>query len=140
MFQFDIPARILTVDYFGLSAEFAAQYRRKALLELHDLAYSMHTLGQNLEQGRRERIVAPNVKIISEVLFGVATAIIVIGFNEETSLQEYSCFCTTFGIVAARITSINSVLILFIKQIRGFTYQSKVIITKPNQMVNCTIK
>lgn len=108
MFQFDIPARILTIDYFGLSAEFAAQYRRKALLELHDLAYSMHTLGEHLEQGKRERIVAPNVKIVSEVIFGVATAIIIIGYEEDTSLLEHVCFCTTFGIVAARITSIES--------------------------------
>ena len=108
MFQFDIPARILTVDYFGVTAEFAAQYRRKALQELHDLAYAMHTLGIHLKQSRRERIVAPNVKIISEVIHGVATAIIVIGFDEDTSLLEHACFCTTFGIVAARITSIES--------------------------------
>ena len=105
MFQFKIPARILTIDYFGVTTAYAATFRRRALKELHLLAYDMEFNG--LTQNRRERVLAPNVKVVCEVVYGVATAIIIIGYSGETSLLEYVCFCTTFGLVAARITEVT---------------------------------
>lgn len=107
MFQFKIPARILTIDYFGVSSAFAAQYRRAALRELHEMAYDMEF--SDLKQYRRERIIDTNVKVTCEMVFGVATAIIIIGFSGETSMLEHTCFCSTFGLVAARILSITDI-------------------------------
>jgi hypothetical protein len=105
MFQFKIPARILTIDYFGVTTAYASKFRRRALKELHLLAYDMEFSG--LRQNRRERILEPNVKVVCEVVYGVATAIVIIGYSGETSLLEHACFCTTFGLVAARITEVT---------------------------------
>jgi hypothetical protein len=107
MFQFKIPARILTIDYFGVSSAFAAKYRRRALKVLHELAYDMEYA--DLKQYRRERILDPNVKVVCDMVFGVATAMVIIGYMGRTSLEEHSCFCATFGLVAARITSVTEI-------------------------------
>jgi hypothetical protein len=107
MFQFKIPARILTIDYFGVTTAFAAKYRRRALKELHLMAYEMEF--KNLKQYRRERILDSNVKVVCDYIFGVATALVIIGYQGETSMLEHVCFCSTFGLVAARITSINDI-------------------------------
>lgn len=102
---FKIPARVTTVDYIGVPNDAATKYRRRALSELGILKEHMEF--NNLKQCRRYVTVDTGVKISCHILFGEASATVVIGSDSSVSIDSYACFCTAYGVLAGRILELH---------------------------------
>lgn len=102
---FKVPARITTIDYIGTTSTIAASYRTRALNELFIL--QEHADFNSLQQYKRSVTPAPGVRIECTAMFGVMSAIIIIGTDSSISIAEHACFCTAHGVLAGRIVKLH---------------------------------
>lgn len=100
-----IPARITTVDYLGVSTAASEHFRGRALAEL--LILQNHMKFNKLKQYRRTVDLEKGVRLECSILWGVGNAVIVIGADSERTVDEYACFCTSYGVLAGRILELK---------------------------------
>jgi len=100
-----VPARILCVDYVGVSRAAETRYRRRADQELGKLEEQV--LRGDLDQGTREVQVEPNVLIECVVMFALKKATVYIGRDKNVKMKEDPCYCCSPCLVAGLIISID---------------------------------
>lgn len=101
----NIPARIITVDYLGVSSATSEQFRSRALAEIAELKNHMKYM--NLKQGKRSVNLEKGVRLDCSIIWNAADAIIIIGADYELAVDEYACFCSAYGVVAGRILNLK---------------------------------
>lgn len=101
----DIPAKIITIDYIGISSADSEAYRGRALSELAILKEQMEFRG--LEQYQRNVTLEKGIFLNCEIIFDLAVATLVIGAESKQTVDEYACFCNSYGIVAGRILALK---------------------------------
>lgn len=100
-----IPARIITVDYIGVSSAASDHFRSRALSELAILQNHMEF--NNLKQYRRTVELEKGVKLECSIMWSIANAVVVIGADTERTVDEYACFCSSYGVLAGRILELK---------------------------------
>jgi len=93
-----VPARILTVDYVGISSAQSELYRRRAGQELEKLEGQV--LRGGLDQGVRHVNLGGNVRVEAVVCFNLKQATVIIGGDVTTKLKEKPCYCCSPCLVA----------------------------------------
>jgi len=98
-----VPAKILTVDYLGISTPRSETYIKRAEQELSKLEGQV--LRGSLDQGHRTFNLGDNVVVECSVCFNLKQAVVVIGRGIETRLSEDECYCCSPCLVAGKIMS-----------------------------------
>lgn len=101
-----VPARILTVDYVGVTTEESTRYRKAADLELHKL--EQRVLRGKLDQGFSTTTIEPNVVCECVVMFQLKQAVVYIGRDKTERLIEKECYCCSPGLVAGVIMDLEA--------------------------------
>ena len=102
-----VPARILTVDYVGISTSASETFRKRAEQELSKLEGQV--IRGKLERGNRRVTLGDNVKVECTVCFNLKQATIIIGADAEQSLEEKPCYCCSPCLVAGRIMKVANI-------------------------------
>lgn len=93
-----VPARIITVDFIGVSSSRSEAYRKRAEAELAKLEGQVMRGG--LKQGVRKVSIAHNVDVECTVMFELTQAVVIIGGGISEDIVEDPCFCCAPCLVA----------------------------------------
>ena len=101
-----VPARIMVVDYVGISAETESSYRRRADQELMKLEEVV--LRGNLDQQQAKKTLANNVVVECNVCYNLKKAIVYVGRETNNEVTEKPCYCCSPGLVAGLIIEVKA--------------------------------
>jgi len=101
-----VPAKIMTIDYVGISTAASEVYRKRAEQELSKLEGQV--LRGKLDRGDRLFNLGDNVKVECTVCFNLKQATVVIGADAEQSIEEKPCYCCSPCLVAGRISKLST--------------------------------
>jgi len=96
-----VPAKILTVDYVGVTTAASEAYLKRAEQELSKLEGQV--LRGNLDQGARKFNLGDNVVVECTVCFNLKEAVVIIGQDIVSRITEDSCYCCSPCLVAGMI-------------------------------------
>lgn len=101
-----VPARILTVDYVGVTTAESERLWKRAERELSRL--EAQVLRGDLDQGTRKVSLGDNVNVECVVCLNIKQATVIIGVEAKRRVLEEPCYCCSPCLAAGIIISVNT--------------------------------